>query len=115
MLPPEPLVLAARQAFPDAQVLLSGVPQTLGWFQVGWYGTNTSDERGSFAVVDPLGPLAAKVGDRVQVTYQGRNVNVYVIGSVTGLLADIGLARRPYMALSLLATDPITAQVAVLS
>ena|SRR5579862_1310930 len=111
MLPPEPAVIAARQGIVDAQVLLTGSAAPIGTFTVSWYGTSVSDERGSFAVVNPGGPLALAVGDFLRVVYGGNSVYVYVIGSYLSLTSDLGLARRPYMELSLLAVEPILAIV----
>lgn len=115
MLPPEPAVLAARMGFPDAQIALVGSPRRLGTFTVSWYGTEISDEIGSFAVVDPTGPLSLLVGDFLQISYQQRSVNVYVIGSYSTLLSDIAISRRSYLAINRLAQDPVLANVAVLS
>lgn len=117
MLPPEAAVLDARQAFLDAQdaLALAGSSTLLGFFTVSWYGTAVSDERGSFGVVDPAMGLANAVGETVEITYNGRVVRVYVIGSQDGLGTDLGITRRSYLALELLAIDPITATIGVIS
>jgi hypothetical protein len=104
-------VLVGRQAFFDAQQGFSGVVVAMGYFTVSWYGSSVSDERGSFGVVDPAMGLADSVGDVVQAGYNGRTVSVYVIGSQPGLGTDLGLSRRSYMALELLAIEPLTATV----
>lgn len=111
MLGPEPLVLAGRQCFLDAQAEFTGVVVPLGFFTVSWYGSQVSDERGSFGVVDPAMGLANSVGDVVEVGYQGEVVKVYVIGSQDGLGTDLGITRRSYLAICLLAVEPITATV----
>lgn len=121
MLGPEPLVLDGRQAYLDAQASFPGLALPRGFFAISWYGTSISDERGSFGVVDPMGPLADVVGDVVEVVYypgllrsQGtRTVRVYVIGSQLGLGTPIGITRRSYLALESLAIEPITASVGV--
>ena len=115
MLPPEAAVLDARQAFLDAQATLSGTNVPLGFFTVSWYGTAVSDERGSFGIVDPAMGLADAVGEVVEVDYNGRSVRVYVIASQDGLGTDLGITRRSYMALELLAVEPITATIGVVS
>jgi hypothetical protein len=115
MLSPEPPVLDGRQAFLDAQAAFAGTATTLGFFTVSWYGTAVSDERGSFGIVDPTMGLANAVGEVVQVTYNRRMVSVYVIGSQDGLATDLGITRRSYMALALLAIEPITATVGVVA
>lgn len=115
MLPPETLVLDGRQAFLDAQAAFAGPTTSLGFFSVSWYGSAVSDERGSFGIVDPAMGLADAVGEIVEVSYNSRNVYVYVIASQDGLGTDLGITRRSYMALELLAIEPITATVGVLS
>lgn len=115
MLPPEPPIIAGRQCFADAQALFNGGTTPLGSFTVSWYGTSVSDERGSFALVNPEGGLAQAVGEFLRVVYKGRMVTVYVIGSYTKLTSDIGLARRPYLAIARLSLDPIFAPVEVIT
>lgn len=121
MLPPEPLVLNGRQALADAQRLYAGSAMPRGFFSASWYGSATSDERGSFAVVDPMMALADTVGEILELLYfplrtrdfGTRCVCVYVIGSMQNLGSDIGITRRCYMALERLALDPITVAVGV--
>lgn len=115
MLEPAESVLDGRQAFLDAQAAFAGTVIPLGFFTVSWYGTAVSDERGSFGVVDPTMGLADAVGEIVRVTYGSRGVSVYVIGSQDGLGTDLGITRRSYMALGLLAVEPITATVGVVT
>jgi hypothetical protein len=115
MLDPEPAVLDGRQAFLDAQAAYAGQVVPLGFFTCSWYGTAVQDERGSFAVVDPAMGLANAVGEVVQIQYQRRTVNVYVLGSQDGLGTDIGVTRRSYMAFSLLAQEPVTVTVGAVS
>jgi hypothetical protein len=111
MLPPEPDVLLARQAFCDAQAAMVGALKRIGDFSVGWYGTDTSDERGSFAVVNASGPLIGNVGDYLHVVNGRHDVFVYVIGSKTNLLTDLALTRRSYQQIQLLAVEPTTCKV----
>ena len=40
---------------------------------------------------------------------------MYVIGSQENLGTDLGITRRAYLALGLLAVDPISAQIGVVS
>lgn len=111
MLGPEPLVLTGRQCFLDAQAEFTGVVVPLGFFTASWYGTQTSDERGSFGIVDPAMGLANSVGDVVEVGYESDTVKVYVIGSQDGLGTDLGITRRAYLAICPLAIEPITVTV----
>jgi hypothetical protein len=113
MLGPEPLILDGRQDFIDAQEAFAGVSVPLGFFTVGWYGSTISDERGSFGVVDPEMGLADLVGDIVEVGYGTRRVRVYVIGSQPGLGTDLAITRRSYLAISLLAVEPLSVSVGV--
>ena len=117
MLGPEAIVLDARQGFLDAQASASfvGTATPLGFFSVSWYGTAVSDERGSFGIVDPTLGLADAIGEIVEVTYQSRWVRVYVIASQDGLGTDLGITRRSYLALGLLAVEPITATIGVVA
>lgn len=115
MLGPEPLVLAGRQCFLDAQTDFAGVVVALGFFTASWYGSQVSDERGSFGIVDPAMGLADAVGDVVEVGYEGKTVKVYVIGSQDGLGTDLGITRRAYLSICLLAVEPITVTVGTIS
>ena len=121
MLPPEELVLDGRQALLDANRLFAGAATPRGYYQVSWYGSATSDERGSFAVVDPAMGLADCVGEILEVQFypfllsdfQTRSVRVYVIASLQDLGTDLGITRRAYAALQSLADEPITANVGI--
>ncbi len=114
--------MAARLAFPDAQQVLSGGlidrlpgPNRTSPWSCGWYGTSISAERGCFALVGVGGPLdPLLIGDRVRVTYRQNSVVVYVFGSAD-LDFDLHLARRPFMALELLAAEAIGVSLEILS
>jgi hypothetical protein len=115
----EPEIIDARQGFPDAQAALAGarLEQLTSLYGCGWYGSATSRERGSFALVNRGGPLEDLVGDRVRLTEYagGRSVIVYVIASENALDYDIHLTRRAYAAVSLLAVDRIDVFVETLT
>jgi hypothetical protein len=115
-LPDEAEILAARQAFPDAQADLDGATLTLlpDYYGVGWYGTDISRERGSFALVNRGGPAEALIGDRIRLRHRDRSVVVYVVGT-EDLLEDIHVTRRSFLALELLAVDRIDCTVEVLT
>lgn len=123
MLGPEPLVLDARKALLDAQTAFVGTAPSRGFFNVSWYGTGLSDERGCFGVVDPALALADLVGDVVEVMYyppltrawETRTVRVYIIGSQQDLGTDLGITRRAYLNLELLAVEPIIASVGIVT
>lgn len=111
MLPNEPVILAGRQALPDAEALFSGGVKRLGYYNVAWYGTDISDERGAFALVDPLGALASHVGDFLSISYQARSVTCYTIGSVPNLGADVAITRAAFLLLARLTADPLYTMV----
>jgi hypothetical protein len=115
MLPPEPAVLTGRLAFADAQVAMIGASMPVGILAVSWYGTDVSDERGCFGLVNPGGSLFSRVGDFMMLKVGQRSVIVYIIGSYSGLSTDIAVTRRCYMAISDLAVEPVDAIVSVLS
>lgn len=121
MLNPEPLVLDGRQCLLDAQTLYSGAAVPRGFYTVGWYGTAISDERGSFAVVDPQMGLADCVGEILELAYRPPlsqstfTVLVYVIGSVQNFGTDLGITRRCYMQLEKLAIEPIIPNIGVVT
>jgi hypothetical protein len=116
MLPNEPFIIVGRQGFADAQAaLLGSLALNLGYFQAGWYGTNISDERGSFGIVGVSSLLAAFVGNvlSVQNASSSDSVYVYIHSTSISLDVDIALARRPYLAISRLDVDPLEVVVNV--
>lgn len=114
-LPPEREVLIARKAFPDAQVELSGVsaPYSGGPYALGWFGTRIVDERGAFAVVSEGGPLEDLIGEIVLLRYGQRSVFVYCVGASDIADYDIGVTRRAFAALAVLAKEEIAVLIEV--
>lgn len=123
MLPAEPEILLGRQGFADAQAGMAGAHQIVGFYQLGWYGTDTDDERGSFGVVNAAGPLLGYIGDFLNLEVAGRSVYVYIIGSKTNLLTGVGegspldlaVTRRTYLAVANLAIEPVRAKVSLVA
>lgn len=116
MLPPEPEVLEAREAFPDAQELLSARVSTGVVYErqaLSWYGSIISDERGSFGVVNPDGPLADLVGDHVRITHREEVVVVYVAAAAE-VPTPLAITRRAFLALGRLTEENITVTLEVL-
>jgi hypothetical protein len=123
--PDEPEVRDARKPFIDAQAALDGVPveRLVGDWTCEWYGTRISRERGSFCLLNSDGPLAARVGDKLRLTYEdpqsgdARAVNVYAVQTIA--LGESGpnlaITRRAFAALQLLAMERIAVTVEVLS
>jgi hypothetical protein len=117
MLPNEPEILSARQAFLDAQAALEGTGRTpaepTGFFPCRWYGSSFHTDRGSYAVVKTDGELGDLVGDRLRLVYGKRSVIVYVFASAD-VEAEIVITRRSFAALELLAVNEIDVLVEVL-
>lgn len=110
----EPEILTGRRAFPKAQQLLAGVPlrRLPERVNVGWYGTETHPEAGSFAVVRDGAGLDDLIGEVLRVAVGARSVFVYVVGA-RGVPTDLALARRPFLALGLLSQESLPAVVEV--
>lgn len=110
-------MLIARLPFDEAQAQLRAPARTSTAVlaPVEWHGSSEygDPEVGSFAIVDEDGPLAGLVGDRVQVSFEGRAVFAYVHRSGVLLDAQISLTRRLFHALAPLSTTVIDATVAV--
>lgn len=116
-LPDEPHVVEMRRSLRDAQAALStAVVEAFPVFmECAWFGTSVLVDRGSFALVDPDGPLADLVGDDVRLTTDdGTTVSVYVVGS-QAMGTPIAVARRPFLALAPLTRDSVSVEVAVLA
>lgn len=103
---------AARRAFATAQALLAGSPvEPASLVDVGWHDSSVNAESGSFAVVGIGAGLDRLLGRIVQVSYRRRSVLVYVIATADVPVA-FSLARRPFVALSVLSAESIRAMVA---
>lgn len=116
--PPGGELLAGRRAFAAAQRLLTGadfrrVPGLIG---IGWHGTQTDPETGSFAVVDESEEMGELIGEvvRVREPLTGREVVAYVLGA-RDVPTRLSLARRPFMALGLLAVESLPCELVVLA
>lgn len=114
---PEPEILTSIRAFPDAQAELKvgAVEKTYGNINCAWYGTSVDEHRGSFAMIAANGVLdkADLVGERVQVTHDGRTVYAYVLGSAD-LPFEMNLTRRLFLSLALLSRESVKVDVAVI-
>lgn len=116
---PEPEILEARRSFPDTQAAMAaaGVPTLFGadFYTVSWKGHELTGTQGSFCVVRADGPLANLVGDHLRLRFgASKSVFVYCVGSAN-LEVDIGVTRRAFAALELLAVDSITVLVEVVT
>ncbi len=78
-----------------------------------WAGTSILP-RGAFAAVAVDGELASLVGDYVRVSFKGRRIKVYIIGSIESSEYPLILTRRAYAALSTLPTSELSVRVDVL-
>lgn len=114
----EPELMASRRAFPVAQALLAGGAQrtAAAAAQVEWHDSVEHPETGAVALAPISGEFSDLVGEIVKVTRTdgGRSVYVYVVGSTD--LPDgvaLSLARRPFLALGLLANEYLVCTVEV--
>lgn len=106
----------ARLPYIEAQAAFGGGAGVLSsrTSLVGWHGLRFDREVGSFAIVNPLGPLAALVGERVRVTVGKRSVCAYV-HTDADIVEDISLARRLFLTLAPLAETDLRGRIEVLS
>lgn len=108
--------LLAALPFPDAQRALMGPPDPREkWSNVpcGWHGTYQDPELGAFAIARVGGPLEDLIGERLLVTYHGRQLAVYC-HAVDDVAEDLSLTAQGFLRLALLATDEIRVKVAVI-
>lgn len=119
MTPEETDEYYARLPFPEAQrIFAAGSPQLSEALvsRIGWHGTATDLERGSFAIVREDGPLAHLIGERLRITRGDRvgRLQVYVYcHSRLELPDDLSVPRRIYLQLGLPAEDdiPVTVEI----
>jgi hypothetical protein len=101
----------ARYGWEDSQIKLgeSGVMEAEGVSgSCGWHGTLLDPELGAFAVVREDGPMAALVGERLQVVDETSGRACYVYCHTDGpVIEDISLTRRAFQALSLAGDDEL--------
>lgn len=103
--------------FADAQSVLSSTGVLFNSAQtavVGWHGTLTDPQRGSFCIVSSSGPLADLVGERVKVSKGDRSVYAYC-HTDGDILEDLSLTRRAFMALDYPATTELEATVEIMA
>lgn len=116
MLPPEREILSARLPYLEAQVALSGTVEesVADYFTCGWYGTTMHPDRGAYAIAQADGPLVDYVGDRLRLIYGLRSTIVYVFASAD-IPWQLGITRRSFAALDLLAKEQIDIRFEVLT
>jgi hypothetical protein len=119
--PTETETYFGRLPWIEAQAKLSETapePSGIRRAEVGWHGTLINRETGSFAVVRTSGPFGNLIGERIKLTVRGtqiRSVCVYVNGSTDRIPVDLSLTRRAFLALALLSSESIYANLEVLS
>jgi hypothetical protein len=79
---------------------------------VGWHGTLTTRDRGSFAAVPATGKLADLLGKRVKITVAGTSVYAFV-ALAADVEQDITVSRRLFQELAVLGNRQVTATVEV--
>lgn len=77
---------------------------------VGWHGTITDPDRGSFAIVQTGGRLAGLLGSRVKITVGGESVFA-LVKSEADVLQDITVTRRLFQQLGILSDTEVQATV----
>lgn len=105
-------ILAGSRAFPQAQIEFAGTPVNLylpNPMPCSWYGTEVDPNRGCFAMVSESEPQLAEqlVGEFLRVSYRGRAVHVYCIGSTPEIETPLALSRRAFLALDILPRNRI--------
>lgn len=109
----EPEVQDGRRALAKTQELWVGVPErphVPNPLDCGWYGTEVSLLRGSFAYVKEGEGLDDFVGEFVRCTNSQDTrykVTVYVLGQTPLLQQSIALARRPFMVIEHLSAESV--------
>ena len=103
----EPEVLAGRRAWNKSQELLKGAAtsQVPRFVQTDWYGTDISEERGAFCLVQSDSELVSLVGDILRVRFGENEAFVYCLGSSADLERELSLSRRAFSHLALLSTE----------
>lgn len=113
----------ARLPFLDAQARFAEgtvVPGTDVTGKVGWHGTKTDIERGSFVLAPPTGRLAYLLGEWLKISvHEGirpRTVYAYC-HSLADLPTDwdLSLTRRLFLSLDLLTTDSVDVDIQVIA
>jgi hypothetical protein len=109
-------LMLAQLPFPTAQRLLAGAAVRGSRERVlaEWHGTSADGDtiQGSLAMVNPDGPLADLVGERIKVTFQTRSVIAYVHKSGQ-LDDDLSLTRTLFARLARLDATNISVLVEV--
>lgn len=81
---------------------------------VGWHGTDWDPMIPAFAIVNPDGPLASFVGERLRVSAGKRAVYVYCHDE-SQIVEHLSLTRRAFMALASPAQEDLVAFVEVMA
>ena len=101
--------VAAQNAL-AAQGVVLGTTQAAG---LGWHGTLTDVETGSFCLVQTDGTLADLVGERLRISVGGRSVCAYCIRTAD-IIEDISVTRHLFAQLAPLATDELAVTVEIM-
>lgn len=121
-LPQETDIWYARLGFPTAQAVLgAGVPLRGSQRRatLGWHGTATDAERGSFALVRRDGPLEELVGERVRITVllpAGEEILAYAyVLAPADIAEDVSVPRRLFLELAALSSDEVPVLLEVMT
>lgn len=114
-------MLYGRLPFEAAQATLethSLVSQARTLARAGWYGTRRDPERGSFVIVDSLGPLGGMVGERLRIARTDLPTSRAIVAychTRDDLEFDLALSRRAFLALGSLTENSVNVEVAVVA
>lgn len=110
-------VLLGRRAFSTTQAAWNTRSVTRRFtrlIDIGWYDSSVDAEDGAFALVDESSELTDLVGDLIKVTRSGAlSVWVYVLGVADLDEFEIGLTRRAFMQIGILANESVPCVVEV--
>ncbi len=113
--PVDDTVLASLP-FCEGQAHLRGATQVAALFATcEWHGGGAAGDpaRPNFAMVAPGGPLSELVGERVQLTHNGKSVLAYVHRASDTVDTAISVTRRLFLALAPLSLTSIDVTVRV--
>lgn len=113
---PEPEVMIARRAFPQAQALMAGPPLigTSQYVRTGWHDSSLHPLEGAFALIDPQSGLDDLIGEVLAVHYRTKTIYVYCY-EFAGMVVPFSLYRRAFLALELLTAEEILTRIEVVA
>lgn len=90
------------------------VPRSARAATVGWHGTDWDPMTPAFAIVNPAGPMADLVGERLKVTYRRKSVYVFCHDE-SNVIEDLSLTKRAFIDLAAPAMEELHATIEVMA